>query len=162
MPAFAATVRSLWEEQGEAVEQRVETVEIAQREDGLWRVSALRRQSAERIRFPEPIPGVTVLRMVLRAWHRGDAAAARPHLSVAFMKRHQMREEGLAGLFSHSPGKRHAAYQIVDLKPRGEDVVLARVKLFDTVTGQPGPIDGQLRSMRLIKKGPRWLLDAWD
>ncbi len=161
-PAFTATVRSLWEEQGEAVEQRVETVEITQQENGLWRVSGLRRQTAERLRFPDPIPGVTTLRMVLRAWHRSDLAGAKPHLSAAFLKRYEMREEALARLFGSAPGTQHAAYQIVELKPRGEETVLARVKLYETVSGEPRPLEGSLRSLRLIKKGPRWLLDAWD
>jgi len=36
------------------------------------------------------------------------------------------------------------------------------VRLYETVIGEPGPLDGQSRSIRMVHKGSRWLLEGWD
>ena len=159
---YVATVRTLWEEQGEAVELRVESLRVARQDDGSWRVGSLDKVSADGLRFTDPVPGVTALRMVLRGWHRRDLAAARALMSPAFLKRHQGREETLRAIFVGGEDPRHAAFQILDLKPEGALDEVAKVRLFETHPGQPAPIAGSPVTLRLIKKGPRWLLDAWD
>jgi len=160
--AYAATVRSLWAEQGEATEKRTESATVAQREDGLWRVADLVPSGSDKLRFAEAVAGVTTLRMVLRAWHRGDLAGARSHLSGAFLKKYAGRDEALAALFAPSGGRAHAAYQIVDMAPRGTGGAVARVRFYETVIGEPGPIDGMLRTLKMVRKGSRWLVDGWD
>ncbi|HEU4402987.1 MAG TPA: hypothetical protein VFT43_12880 [Candidatus Polarisedimenticolia bacterium] len=159
---FNATVRSLWEEQGEAVELRVETVRLALQEEGLWRIGDLAKVESQGLRFTDPTPGVTALRMILRAWRRSDLTAARTQMSSAFLKRYESREEALREIFVGAPEAHRAAYQIVDLTPRGTDTEIARVRLYITMLGQPTPIDGPVRTLRLVKKGPRWLVDTWD
>jgi hypothetical protein len=160
--AFTASVRTLWEEQGEAVEMRTETARVTRGEDGLWRVSDLQRAAADRLRFAETIDGVTTLRIVLRAWRRGDAEAARPHLSESFLKRHQAGAGGPDGLLAVGEGgPRRAAYQIVEVRP-APDGIIARVRLFFAPAGQPARLEGEARALRLVKKGPKFLLDAWQ
>ncbi len=160
--AYLATVRSVWEDQGEAVEQRVESVRIAQREDGLWRVASLERVSSDPLRFKEAVPGVTALRLVLRAWVGRDPAATRGNLTAGFLKRYEGREGALKDLFAGANDPRHVAYQILEMKPQGAAVVVARVKLFEASPGRPSPLDGSVHALRLVRKGPPWLLDAWD
>ena len=160
--AYAATVRSLWAEQGEATDRRTESVTLAQREDGLWRIADLAPSGSEKLRFGEAVAGVTALRMVLRAWHRGEAAGARSNLSEAFLKRYAGRDEALAARFAPSGGRAHAAYQIVEMTPRGTAAAVARVRFYETVIGEPGPIDGVVRPLKMVRKGSRWLVDAWD
>lgn len=157
---YIASVRSLWEEQGEATERRTEAITLALQDGGLWRVSDLAIGDTEKLRFNETVNGVTALRMVLRAWMRGDVAAARPGMSPAFLKR--INEEALAALFAPAGGRQHAAYQIADMTPQGTTGAVARVRLYETVTGEPGSIDGQPRTLKMVKKGSHWLVDAWD
>jgi hypothetical protein len=160
--AYVATVRSLWEEQGEAVEMRVESLRIAQQENGLWRVGSLEKVRSEPLRFKDPIAGVTSLRMLMRAWHRRDLQAARPLMSQPFLKKYDGREEALREIIVGRGGTRHTAYQILEVVQQGETTEIARVKLFETVPGQPGPMDGPVRTVKLVKAGPRWLLGAWE
>jgi hypothetical protein len=160
---YLGPVRSLWEEQGEAIELRTETARIVQQPDGLWRVAGLERGSSERLRFGEAVNGVTTLRLVLRAWHRGDLQAAQGHMSPAFLKKQEGREDELRRTFSNAPGAaRHAAYQVLSMVPRGETTVEVRVKLYLGPAGEPAPLDGPGYRIRLVRKGPRWLLDAWE
>ena len=159
---YVATVRSLWAEQGEATEIRTESITLSRREDGLWRVANLAQSPSEKLRFGETVDGVTSLRMVLRAWIRGEAAGARSSLSEAFLKRYAGRDEALAALFAPSGGRTHAAYQIVALTPRDTTGAVARVRFYETVIGEPVPIDGKVRVLKLIHKGSRWLVDAWE
>jgi hypothetical protein len=161
-PRYIATVRSLWAEQGEATEIRTESITLAQREDGLWRVGDLAQSSSENLRFGGTVDGVTSLRMVLRAWIRGEAAGARSSLSDAFLKRYAGRDEALAALFAPPSGKAHAAYQIVEMTPQGTTGAVARVRFYDTVIGEPAPIDGRVRVLKLVRKGSRWLVGAWE
>lgn len=161
-PGYVAAVRSLWAEQGEATEKRTESVTLTQREDGLWRVDNLAQSSSEKLRFGEAVDGVTTLRMVLRAWNRGDSAGARSNLSPAFLKKYAGRDEALAALFAPSGGRAHAAYQIVDMTPRETTAAVARVRFYETVIGEPGPIDGRVRILRMVRKGSRWLVDGWE
>lgn len=163
LPTYVGAVRSLWEEQGEAVELRAESARIAQQPDGLWRIAGLERVKSERLRFAEAVNGVTTLRLILRAWHRGDLQPAKGHMSAAFLKKHEGREEGLQAIFSNAAGAaRHAAYQILSMDPRGQAAVEARVKLYFAPAGEPAALDGPERRLRLVRKGARWLLDAWD
>jgi hypothetical protein len=159
---YIATVRSLWAEQGEASEIRTESITLTSREDGLWRVADLAQSSSENLRFAGTVDGVTSLRMVLRAWIRGEAAGARSSLSDAFLKRYAGRDEALAALFAPSNGKAHGAYQIVEMTPQGTTGAAARVRFYDTVIGEPAPIDGRVRVLKLVRKGSRWLVDAWE
>jgi len=106
------------------------------------------------------VSGVTALRTVLRAWVKGDAAAARPGLGPALLKK--LGDGGLSALFTPAAGRRHAAYEIVDMTAKGTAEALARLRLYETVIDEPGPIDGQPRTVRMIRKGQRWLLDGWD
>jgi hypothetical protein len=159
---YVATVRSLWEEQGEATEKRTEAITLVQQDGGLWRVTDLSLGTSEKLRFDEAVNGVTALRMILRAWHRGDVAGARPHMSDAFLKRRQGKGEALTAMFAAAEGRAHAAYQIVEMTPQGTTVAVARVRLYETVIGEPGPLDGPPHSLKMVRKGSRWLLDGWD
>lgn len=160
--SFLATVRSLWEEQGEATEKRTETITITQQDDGLWRIADLSVASSEKLRFTEAVNGVTALRTILRAWHRGDPATARTNMSDAFLKKYQGRDEVFRAMFIPAEGRRHAAYEIVEMTPQGTAAAVARVRLYETVIGEPGPLGGQPRTIRMVRKGSRWLLDGWD
>ncbi len=155
-------MRGLWAEQGEATEIRAEAVTLTQREDGLWRVDNLVQSSSEKLRFGEAVDGVTTLRMVLRAWQRGDSAGARSNLSPAFLKKYAGRDEALAALFALSGGRAHAAYQIVEMTPRETTGAVARVRFYETVIGEPAPIDGRVRILKMVRKGTRWLVDGWE
>lgn len=160
--SYVATVRSLWAEQGEATEKRTESVTLVQREDGLWRVADLVPSAGVKLRFSDAVAGVTALRMVLRAWHRGDPAAARGNLSDTFLKKYAGRDEALAALFAPAGGRIHAAYQIAEMTPRGTNAAVARVRFYETVIGEPGPIDGVPRTLKMARKGSRWLVESWD
>jgi hypothetical protein len=159
---FLASVRSLWEEQGEATEKRTERVTIVQQEDGLWRIADLAVASSEKLRFNEAVNGLTALRTVLRAWHRGDPAAARSSMTDAFLKRYQGKDEAFRAIFSPPEGRKNAAYQIVDMTLKETTAAVARVRLYQTVIGEPEPLDGQPRAIHMVRKGSRWLLDGWD
>ncbi|HYS04665.1 MAG TPA: hypothetical protein VEW47_05670 [Candidatus Dormibacteraeota bacterium] len=158
--SYIASVRSLWEEQGEASERRTEAITLVLQDSGLWRVADLAIGATEKLRFADAVNGVTALRMVLRAWIRGDAAAARQGMSPALLKK--LDEDALRALFTPATGRGHVAYQIVDMTPQGTTGAVARVRLYETVTGEPGSIDGQPRTLRMVKKGSRWLVDGWD
>jgi len=157
---YIASVRSLWEEQGEATERRSEAITLVLLDSGLWRVSDLAIGASEKLRFTDAVNGVTALRMILRAWIRGDVAAAHPGMSPAFLKK--VNEDALRALLTPAEGRSHVAYQIVDMTPQGTTGALAHVRLYETVIGEPGSIDGQPRSLRMVKKGSRWLVDGWD
>ena len=157
----ASTVRSLWDEQGEAVELRTETVKLQRDPTGPWRVAALQKAAAENLRFKEAIPGITSLRMVLRAWRLQDMQAARSLLTDALLKRLEARGDGLAALFAPAEGKRHAAFRIKGYEAKGATQGIARVGLVDVPPGRPGPLDGTPRTLTLVKKGSRWLVDDW-
>jgi len=159
---YFATVRSLWAEQGEATEMRTETVTITERPDGLWRIADLALSDSDKLRFSGTVAGVTALRMVLRAWYGVNVAAARSNMSEAFLKKPAARDDALKALLSPAPGKQHAAYQIVEMEPKGANAAVARVKLYETVIGEPTPIEGVPHVLKMVKKGSRWLLDGWD
>jgi len=158
--SYIASVRSLWEEQGEATEKRTERITLVLQDSGLWRVADLGIGATDKLRFADAVNGVTALRMVLRAWIRGEVAAARQGMSPALLKK--LNEDALGALFTPAAGRNHAAYQIVDMTPQGTTGAVAHVRLYETVTGEPGSIDGQPRTLRMIKKGSRWLVDGWD
>ncbi len=181
--AYAATVRTLWEEQGEAVERRVETIGLAQQPNGVWRAVSLERSTSEYLRYNDAVNGVTTLRLVLRAWRKGDVAAAKPYFSAAFAKRYQGRDDALNALFgasgpavsiaaSGSPGAPApsaaatglppAAFEIVELTPKGEAAAVAMIRLYRGTRDRPSPIDNSEHILRLVRIGPKWLLDAWD
>lgn len=157
----ASTVRSLWDEQGEAVELRTETARLQRDPTGPWRVASLQKTASENLRFKETIAGVTSLRMVLRAWRQQDLQAARSLLTDAFLKRLEARGDGLAALFAPPEGKRHAAFRIKGYEAKGATQGIARVGLVDVPPGKPGPLDGTPRTLTLVKKGSRWLVDDW-
>jgi hypothetical protein len=160
--AYVATVRGLWEDQGEAVELRTESVRIARNDQGLWRIAALDRASSDALRFRDAVPGVTVLRLVLRAWARRDAKTARGYMSPAFLKRYAGRDEALEGLLAGREDPRHIAFQIVEMAAKGENEAVARVRLFETSPGRPYSLEGSVHTLRMVRKGAPWLLDAWD
>jgi hypothetical protein len=155
------TVRSLWDEQGEAVEQRTENVRLQREATGPWRVAALAKTASENLRFKDAIPGVTSLRMVLRAWRQRDLQAGRPLLTDALLKRLEAKGDGLAALFTPPEGKRHAAFRIQSYTAQGTTGAVAKVGLVEVALGRPGPLDGTPRTLTLIKKGSRWLVDDW-
>jgi len=157
----AVTVRSLWEDQGEAVEVRTETVRLAREVEGPWRVAAVEKTGVEAVRFKESIAGVTALRMILRAWVRRDFATARGQVSEAFLKRHAGREEGIEAVFAGDPGLRRAGFRILDMTPRGTASVTARVRLVETAPGRPSSLEGAPKTLVMARKGSRWLLDDW-
>ncbi len=159
---YLASVQSLWADQGEAVEMRVESIKVARREDGLWRVAAMDRVSAEPLRFKDAVPGVTALRLVLRAWAARDPAGARAGLSPGFLKKHQDRDSALKDLFAGAADPRHAAFQILDMQPVGATGATARVRLFEAFADRPSPLQGSDHTLRMVKKGAPWLLDSWD
>jgi hypothetical protein len=157
----AVTVKSLWEDQGEAVEVRSETVRLALGEDGLWKVSAVQRAGVQPVRFKESVAGVTSLRQVLRAWVRRDFETARGLMSDAFLKRQAGREEGIEAVFAGDPQTRRAAFRIVEMKPQGTASVTARVRLVETPPGRPSALEGIPRTLVLVRRGQRWILDDW-
>lgn len=159
---YLATVRSLWEEQGEATELRTEITRLVRLDDGLWRVASLDRQHADALRFRESVPGVTALRLLLRAWTRGDLQAARSNMSPGFTKKFSGRDQALRDLFVGGGDPRHAAYQILEMKAEGPAASVARVKLFESNAHRPTPLDGSVHTLRMVKRGAPWLLDAWD
>ena len=157
----AVAVKSLWDDQGEAVDIRTETVRLSRDAEGPWRVAAVERGAVEPVRFKESIAGVTSLRTVLRAWVRRDFATAKGTMSDAFLKRYSGREEGIEAVFAGDPGVRRAAFRIVDLTPKGATSVTARVRLVETTPGRPSSLEGTPKALVMTKKGSRWLLDDW-
>jgi len=157
----AVTVKSLWEDQGEAVDLRTETVRLSREGEGPWRVAAVARVGVEPVRFNDSIAGVTSLRMILRAWVRRDFATAKGMMSDAFLKRYAGREEGIEAVFAGDPGLRRAAFRIVDMAPRGTTAATAQVRLVETAPGRPSRLEGTPKTLAMVKKGSRWLLDDW-
>jgi len=155
------TVKSLWEDQGEAVELRTETARLQRQESGLWRVDGLLKTASEPLRYKEAVPGVTALRMILRAWQRRDLEGAKSFMSEAFLKRFAGREEGITAVFVGDPSLRRAAFRILELAPRGAAAAVARVRLVETAPGRPSGLEGTPKTLELVKKGPRWLLNEW-
>jgi hypothetical protein len=160
--SYLASVQSLWAEQGEAVELRLESIKITRRDDGLWRVAAMNRVSAEPLRFKDAVPGVTALRLVLRSWAARDPGGARAGLSPGFLKRYQDRDAALKDLFAGASDPHHAAFQILDMQPEGTSGAVAHVRLFEAFTDRPSPLQGSNHTLRMVKKGAPWLLDSWD
>ncbi len=153
--------KSLWEDQGEAVEQRTENVRLTRETGGGWRVAALEKGTVEPLRFKDAIPGVTALRQLLRAWQRRDLATAKTVMSDAYLRRFAGREEGLAAVFAGDPALRRAAFRILDMTPRGTTAAVARVRLVETTAGRPSSLEGTPKSLEMVKKGQRWLLNDW-
>ncbi|HXH28467.1 MAG TPA: hypothetical protein VNL37_05440, partial [Candidatus Polarisedimenticolia bacterium] len=159
---YQATVKSLWDNQGELVERRTESIRIAQQEDGLWRVGVLEEVSSDSVRFSDAVPGVTNLRMLLRAWARRDLAGAESQMSSAFLKSYQGREDALQTIFVGDPDPRHAAFEILDLQPLPSGGAEAHVRLYDASPDRPSPLDGYERTLRFGRSGARYVLDAWE
>lgn len=159
--SVSAAIRTLWEDQGEAVEQRSETARLQRDPTGPWRVGSLTRTGSENLKMKDAVPGVTTLRMLLRAWRQRDLTTARTLFTDSFLKKVEAKGDGLAGLFTPAEGKRHAAFRIQSLDPSGTTGAVAKVSLVDVVAGRPGPLDGTPRTLTLVKKGSRWLVDDW-
>lgn len=159
--SVSVVVKSLWEDQGEAVELRTETTRLERDPSGTWLVAGLDRAATESLRYNEAIGGVTALRMILRTWQRRDLEAAKSFMSDAFKKRFAGREEGIAAVFGGDPAVRRAAFRIVDLQPRGTAAAVARVRLVEAAPGRPSGLEGTPRTVELAKKGSRWLLNDW-
>jgi hypothetical protein len=158
--AVTSTVRSLWDEQGEAVEQRTESVRLQREATGPWRVASLTKSASENLRYQEAVPGVTSLRMLLRAWRQQDQQAARGLLTDAFLKRLEAKG-GLAALLTPAEGTRHAAFRIQSYAAQGATAAVAKVGLVDVPPGRPGPLEGTPRTLTLAKVGSRWLVSDW-
>jgi len=159
--AAGIAVKGLWEDQGEAIEVRTETVRLVREGGGPWRVAAIEKAASEPWRYKESTPGVTTLRQVLRAWIRRDFAAAKGYLSDAFMKRIAGRPEGLEAVFAGDPNVRRAAFRIVAIAPKGSAAATAQVRLVEAPPGLPTRLDGVPKTLALVKRGSKWLLDDW-
>jgi len=159
--SVSAAIRTLWEDQGEAVEQRSETARLQRDPTGPWRVGSLTKTGSENLRMKDAVPGVTTLRQLLRAWRQRDLTTARTLFTDSFLKKVEAKGSGLEGLFTPAEGKRHAAFRIQSLDPSGTTGAVAKVSLVDVVSGRPGPLDGTPRTLTLVKKGSRWLVDDW-
>ena len=72
-------------------------------------------------------------------------------------------QQALRALFVPAEGApRHAAYQIVSLTPQGMTAADAEIRLFEAPLGQPAPIGGVARHLKLVKSGARWLVESWN
>jgi hypothetical protein len=159
--SYTASVRCLWDDQGEAVELRTETVRLTRDHDGPWRVAGLQKSATEPLRYQKSIAGVTSLRMILRDWIRRDAEGARGLMTEACAKRLDGTNDGLVTIFVGDPGVRRAAYRVVELTPDGTSKVAVKVRLVETPPGRPASLDGVAHDLTLVKKGQRWLIDDW-
>ena len=159
--AAGIAVKGLWEDQGEAIEVRTETVRLVREAGGPWRVAAIEKTASEPLRYKESTPGVTTLRQILRAWIRRDFAAARGYLSDAYLKRIAGRPEGLEAVFAGDPNVRRAAFRIVEIAPKGSAAATAQVRLVEASPGLPTRLDGVPKTLALVKRGSKWLLDDW-
>lgn len=155
------SVTSLWDDQGEVVEQRSETVRLAREASGPWRVSAVQKVGLEPVRYKESVAGVTTLRQVLRAWVRRDFESAKAYMTDAFLKREAGRADGIEAAFAGDAGMRRAGFRILEMKPSGTGLVTARVRLVEAPPGRPTTLAGAPRTLELVKKGQRWLLQGW-
>lgn len=158
---YIARVRTLWADQGEAVELRREAIRLVRLDSGLWRVSRLEKIESEPLRFRSDLSGQVTLRRLMRGWHRRSLASARRHFGPRFQKKYEGREEDLAALFVGEPDPKHAAYRIAELKEVGDRRLIAKLELFVTSPGQPTPIEGAPVIVQLVRQGPSWLLDTW-
>jgi len=161
--AYAATVKTLWDDQGEAVEQRTETVRLTREGGGggPWRVAALQKADSQPLRFKDATPGVTTLRMVLRAWVKRDVAAVKANLTDALVKKLTAKGDSVEGFVMGDAALRHAAFRIDGLDAAGTTQAAARVHLVESHNGRPGSLDGTPHTLTLVKKGSRWLVDDW-
>jgi hypothetical protein len=159
--SVGAAIRTLWADQGEAVEQRSETARLQRDPTGPWRVGSLTKTGSQNLRMKDAVPGVTTLRMLLRAWRQRDLTTARTLFTDSFLKKVEAKGSGLEALFAPAEGKRHAAFRLQSLDPSGTTGAVAKVSLVDVVPGRPGPLDGTPRTLTLVKKGSRWLVDDW-
>jgi hypothetical protein len=157
----SSTVRTLWDDQGEAVEERTETVRLTREAGGPWRVAGIARADSQPLRFKDPVPGVTTLRTVLRAWVKRDVPVVKSNLTEAFVKRLTARGDTVEGFVTGDASLRHAAFRIDGLDAKGTTQAIARVHLVESHNGRPGPLDGAERTLTLVKKGSRWLVDDW-
>lgn len=159
---YDATVRSLWTDQGELADRRLEVVRLAQEESGLWRVGRLDIKKSDRSRFQEQIPSITSLRKVLRAWHRRQAALAKPLLSQAFLKEHFIEEEGSSPLFDGDPSLRHAGFEVLEiLWEKNAAEATALVDLYFTARNRFGALEPQPHRIELVRVGAGWYVDSW-
>ncbi len=159
--AAGITVKGLWEDQGEAIEVRTETVRLAREGGGPWRVAAIEKVASDPVRYKESSPGVTTLRQILRAWIRRDFAAAKGYMSDAYLKRIAGRPEGLEAVFAGDPNVRRAAFRILEIAPKGSAAATAQVRLVEAPPGRPTRLDGIPKTLALVKHGSKWLLDDW-
>lgn len=162
---YDATVRSLWTDQGELADRRLEVVRLAQEESGLWRVGRLDIRESDKSRFQEQIPSVTSLRKVLRAWHRRQTALAEPLLSESFVKEHAVEgeEAGLTSLFEGDLSLRHAAFEILEILWEEETVeATAHVDLYVTARNRFGALKPLPRRLNLVRVGAGWYVDSWE
>jgi hypothetical protein len=159
--SYTATVKTLWDDQGEAVEERTETVRLTREPNASWRVAGLARVDSQPLRFKDAIPGVTTLRMALRSWVKRDATGVRSNLTDAFVKRLQAKGDTVEGFVMGDAALRHAAFRIDDVDAKGTTGAVARVHLVEAHNGRPGSLEGAEHTLTLVKKGSRWLLDDW-
>lgn len=159
--SYTATVKTLWDDQGEAVEQRTESVRLTREANGPWRVAGLSRVDSQPLRFKDAIAGVTTLRTVLRAWVKRDAAVVKANLTEALVKRLQAKGDTIEGFVTGDAALRHAAFRIDDVDTKETTGALARVHLVESHNGHPGSLDGAEHTLTLVKKGSRWLVDDW-
>jgi hypothetical protein len=160
---YDATVRSLWTNQGEVADRRLERVRLAKEESGVWRAGRLDIRESDRSRYQEKIPSVTSLRKVLRAWHRRKLELADPLLTDRFVKEYAGSEAGLAGLFIGDPSVRHAAFEILEIEwEEGASKATASVDLYFTARNRFSALEAQPRRIDLVKVGSAWLVNSWE
>jgi hypothetical protein len=159
---YQATVRSLWENQGEAVERRTESIRIAQQEDGLWRVGVLEQVKSENLLFRDAVPGITNLRLLLRAWARRDLGDAKAQMSASFLKPYEGHDDALRAVFVGDNDPRHVAFEILDLQPLPSGGMVVHVRLYDASPDRPSSLEGRERTLRFGRVGARYVLDAWE
>jgi hypothetical protein len=159
--SWTASVQCLWDDQGEAVELRTESIRLTRERDAPWRVAGLEKTASEPQRYQKSIDGVTSLRMILRDWIRRDADGARGLMTDACATRLEGSRDGLVTTFVGDPNVRRAAYRILEMVPDGTTRVNAKIRLFETPPGRPASLAGAAREVALVKKGQRWLVDDW-
>ncbi len=159
---YDATVGSLWTDQGELAEKRVELIRLVQEENGLWRVGRLESVETNRKRFQEQIPCVTSLRKFLRAWHKRRPEDAIPYLSPALLGRYEGQEEKLREIFEGDPELRHAAFRIIGIVwEEDQPKATAHVAFNVTAKNRFGALDATMRRVSLTREGSRWYVDSW-
>jgi hypothetical protein len=164
---YDATVRSLWIDQGELADRRLEVVRLAQEESGLWRVGRLDIRESDKSRYQELIPSVTSLRKVLRAWHRRQPALAEPLLTESFVRKYaaegESGEAGIGHLFEGDPSLRHAAFEIQEIRWKEDsDAATAHVDLYVTARNRFGSLDPHPLRLDLVRIGAGWYVDSWE